>query len=164
MNKIILACLLFSLSACAYRVATPFHMPNGIQIQIDKNQARLVHSQTFIKQELAKELHQSLGWHIDNQSGNILSIKIKKEDINESAKDVQKISTRWRNTLNVEAQLFSPYLENKKISKTFKASASNSSLAEEQNALREASETLAKNIRTWLMDQQYQRKLKPKNN
>lgn len=155
--KSLLWLIVIACSACSYRIATPFQMPQGIHIQITENQSRLVQSQTFINQALAVELHRELGWDINNQSNNLLSVKIKADDIKESARDSEKISVRWRNTLHADVELFCPYVANGKITKSFSASASNSSLADESASVREASEILAQHIRTWLMDQEYTR-------
>ena len=138
------------LSACAYRIATPQELPQGIHIVISKNEARLTQAQSYLHQAIAADIQRELSWPISNNSVNKLFIHIKPEDIRSSAKNSQRITTRWSQTLKIEAQFHSPYVESGRISKSFSASSGNSSLMNENNAVSSASDEIARQVRMWL--------------
>lgn len=146
----LLLLLLLSTSACAYRVAAPFHMPQGVSITIVKNQARLVRLQTFMHQAIADSIERDLGWSINGHAPNQLEIKLAEEDISEAAHDAQEISRRWRIRIELNVTLKSPYVSNGAVSKRLSAAASNSTLADESAALQDASRSAADQIRSWL--------------
>ena len=150
-QALIMLFLLFALHACAYRVAPPHQLAHGISIHIVENQARLVHSQNFLRHAIASEIERELGWQIHPQTSiNNLLITVSPEDINEAAHDSQKISSRWRHAVHIQVKFTSPYLANGSISKSFTGHASNSTLNNENNALQAASENLARDLRNWL--------------
>lgn len=142
-------CLLL-LSNCAYRIATPQQIPQGIHISISSNASRLTQTQSFLQQAVAKEIQRELSWPISQDSVNKLLISIKAEEIDASAKNSARITTRWQQRIHIEVQFHSPYVKNGRISKTFAASAGNSTLMNENNAVASACDELARRIRMWL--------------
>ena len=153
-NKPLLLTLLASwilfLSSCSYRIATPQQIPQGIHISISNNASRLTQTQSFLQQAVAKEIQRELSWPINQNAVNKLMLSIKAEEIDSSAKNSARITTRWQQRIHIEAQFHSPYIKNGRISKSFSASAGNSTLMNENNVVAAACDELARQLRMWL--------------
>ncbi|NRA36825.1 MAG: hypothetical protein HRU15_01685 [Planctomycetes bacterium] len=138
------------ISGCSYRIAAPYQIPDGIAIEIGKNEAKLVRSQLSIHKNVSHSIQRDLAWPINKRSVNVLRLHIGEDAMREASRNSQRASTRWTMTLHCSAVFRSPHLESGEVRRDFHATASVSKLADEINAIERASAEMALQIRGWL--------------
>ncbi|TVR08806.1 MAG: hypothetical protein EA401_13540 [Planctomycetota bacterium] len=146
--------LIVLISGCGYRLQNPPPLDEGLAIHISSSDTRLVRSQAYVQDEVARSLRQRFGWDIHPQGGAQLQLEILREDIASAARARRGPTTRWSIEIRVHAQLIRDdeivLSSRKQGRRSFTGTGYATSRDNEPEALREAAENLAAQLSDWL--------------
>ena len=89
----LVACLT-AVSGC-YRLESPPKLGETIRVEFVGNDARLVRSQGYVTDAVAKALVQRLGWQISPTGTAKLQLALREERINDNSQDSRGITNSW---------------------------------------------------------------------
>ena len=89
----LLACLT-GLSGC-YRLDSPPKLGETIRVEFVGNDSRLVRSQGYVTDAVAKALVQRLGWQVSPTGTAKLQLALREERINDTSQDSRGITNSW---------------------------------------------------------------------
>lgn len=141
-----LSLVLFALAGC-YRATPPPQLGESVRIIVTSNDARLVRSQLYLQQEIARAIEDKLAWTVSPTGSAKLAISISEEDIGSNASDVHNIPARWNIELKGHALLSS---KRGHFTTDFSGTGSASNLAGEPTALQQAAQNVGASIAGWL--------------
>ncbi len=90
------ACLVatLALGGC-YRLANPPELGEAVRIEIVGNQGKLVRTQGYLTDAIAKGLVQRLGWRVSPNGTAKLQLTIREEEIRANSQDRRDITNSW---------------------------------------------------------------------
>ena len=137
------------LAGC-YRLASPPGLGETVRLEIVGNKGRLVRSQGYLTDAVARALVQRLGWRVGPQGTATLQLAIAEEDISAHAHDRQDLTSSWTIRINGTMLLVA---RGGSLTGTFTGVGNTSGLASTQGepeALQDAAEQAADDLVTFL--------------
>ncbi len=145
-----LAAVLTPATGC-YRPQAPATLEQPVRVEITANDARLVRAQGYLQQEVADALTNRLGWKVTPAGSARLQIVIEREDITSSGTDQRNTPNRWTVQLHGQVLINSRRLTAASVwTGSGYASALSSTTDDEASAIRNAAQSAALTISTWL--------------
>jgi hypothetical protein len=144
-----LALCLTALSGC-YRLDSPPKLGETIRVEFVGNDARLVRSQGYVTDAVAKALVQRLGWQVTPNGTAKLQLVLREERIEASAQDSRGITNSWSIRLDGTALLVA---RGGSITGTFTGLGNSTGLSTSQGepeALQAAATQAADDLVSWL--------------
>ena len=142
------------LTGCGYRLQNPPALDEGLAISISSSDTRLVRSQAYLQDEVARSIRQRFGWDIHPQGGAQLKLEILREDIGSAARARRGPTTRWSIEIRVHATLIrddAVVLSSREQGRrAFTGTGYATSRDNEPEGLQTAAENLAAQLSDWL--------------
>ena len=145
------ACLITALTCNGcYRLANPPELGEAVRIEIVGNQGKLVRTQGYLTDAIAKGLVQRLGWRVSPNGTATLQLSIREEEIRANSQDRRDITNSWSIRIQGNALLVA---RGGSLIGTFTGVGNNTGLSTnpgEPEALQAAANQAADDLISWL--------------